>query len=261
MKWCWAIQKRCSIAYVKKNTKDSIKNYKTFSIPRQRSVRAAGEATMHRVKEKLKAAEQKSKAFKQQQGLFITALERSRDQAQEKTKPVTSVAQVQWYTEDHCSNTTDWHVYSLFLMIMEDLIEVLDILEAQGSTSNVLENCRILLCPTTDISNLRAQFPHDEVNRLSCVEARSYYGGVVSLVPVAIDLLREAACTTGFVQKETEKPETPKPQPTESIPESNVEDTLATQTGNSHQAKKPSKEVGGWNAGNPAWRPPGRSKV
>ncbi|XP_035291380.1 sperm acrosome-associated protein 9 [Anguilla anguilla] len=219
---------------------------------------------MNRVKEKLKSAEQKRKVFKQQQCIFMTALERSRDQAQDKTKPVCSVAQVQWYMEDHCSNTTDRRILSLFLEIMEDLMEVLDILEGLGFTGSLMENCRILLCPTTDISNLRAQFPHDEVNRLSCVEARNYYGGVVSLIPVAVDLLRETARTSAGPQKEPEKAEVPKPQPTETVPQqamdSYMEDQSASQNGQS-QTKKPYKETGGWNAGKPSWKPPGRPKV
>lgn len=65
--------------------------------------------------------------------------------------------QVQWYMEDHCSNRTDRGILSLFLEIMEDLMEVLDILDGLGLTGSMMDNCQILLCPTTDISNLRAQ--------------------------------------------------------------------------------------------------------
>ncbi|KAJ8379715.1 hypothetical protein SKAU_G00004930 [Synaphobranchus kaupii] len=239
--------------------------FEQFSIPRQGGVDAEDEAEMNRVKEKLKCAEQKSKVFKQQQGIFITALQRSRDQALDKTKPVCSVAQVQWYKEDHCSNTTDRRILSLFLATMEDLMEVLDILEGLGFTGSLLENCRILLSPTTDISNLRAQFPHDEVNRLSCVEARSYYGGVVSLIPVAIDLLREVARTSIIPQKDPEKTEVPISRPpTETVPQqatdSTVEDQSAIQN-RQDQTKKPSKETAVWNGGKRVWKPPGHPKI
>ncbi|XP_061117116.1 sperm acrosome-associated protein 9 [Conger conger] len=217
---------------------------------------------MNRVKDKLKTAEQKHKVFKQQQGIFITALQRSRDQALDKTKPVCSVAQVQWYSEDHCNNHTDRRILATFLEIMEDLMEILDILEALGFTGSMMDNCRFLLCPTTDISNLRAQFPDDEVTqKLSCVEARSYYGGVVSLIPMAIDHLRETARAYIVVQKEPEKAQTPKPPPTpESVPQQatdiNVEYQSSIQNEQS-QTRKPYREMGGKRV----WKPPGRTRV
>ncbi|KAG9354498.1 hypothetical protein JZ751_001208 [Albula glossodonta] len=220
---------------------------------------------MNRIKEKLRAAEQKRKVFRQQQGIFITALGRSQEQAQEKTKPVSSVAQVQWYLEDHCSNTTDRRVFSLFLEITEDLMEVLELLEIQGATGSLLDDCRILLCPTTDISGLRAVFPNDELNRLSCIEARSYYG-------VAMDLLRELARTTVTIQRDTtksepsQKSEPPsKSQPVEFIPQQAtdiiVEDKPAIRNDSSQsQTRKPSKETMVFSAGKPAWKPPGRPR-
>lgn len=35
------------------------------------------------------------------------------------------------------------------------------------------------------------RYPHDVVNHLSCDEARNHYGGVVSLIPIILDLMRE----------------------------------------------------------------------
>lgn len=46
------------------------------------------------VREPLLSIEQKYKRFKQQQFIFITALERSREHARDKTEPVSTVAQV-----------------------------------------------------------------------------------------------------------------------------------------------------------------------
>lgn len=35
------------------------------------------------------------------------------------------------------------------------------------------------------------RYPHDVVNHLSCDEARNHYGGVVSLIPIVLDLMKE----------------------------------------------------------------------
>lgn len=36
-----------------------------------------------------------------------------------------------------------------------------------------------------------SRYPHDVVNHLSCDEARNHYGGVVSLIPIVLDLMKE----------------------------------------------------------------------
>lgn len=35
------------------------------------------------------------------------------------------------------------------------------------------------------------RYPHDVVNHLSCDEARNHYGGIVSLIPIVLDLMKE----------------------------------------------------------------------
>lgn len=39
--------------------------------------------------------------------------------------------------------------------------------------------------------SLSCRYPHDVVNHLSCDEARNHYGGVVSLIPIVLDLMKE----------------------------------------------------------------------
>lgn len=39
--------------------------------------------------------------------------------------------------------------------------------------------------------SLPCRYPHDVVNHLSCDEARNHYGGVVSLIPLILDLMKE----------------------------------------------------------------------
>ncbi len=50
------------------------------------------------VRKQLLSIEQKYKLFKQQQFIFITALERSREHARDKTEPVSTVTQVMIYS-------------------------------------------------------------------------------------------------------------------------------------------------------------------
>ncbi|KPP75748.1 hypothetical protein Z043_104981 [Scleropages formosus] len=224
------------------------------------------------VKEKLRVIQHKVKIFKQQQFIFVAALERSREHARHKTQPVSSVAQVQAYMDHHCSNVTDHRIFSLFLEIVGELDELLQLLAAQGSKSagSSLEACKALLRPSFDISKLRASYLHDEVNRLSCNEARNYYGGVVSLIPLALEHLTKAASSNTVQYWEDIHASTPKSeflktasqQHSGSFEREKVSDE-ATATGNKcdHSSKPVSKRLGRWHMGKPAWRPPGRTRI
>uniref|UniRef100_A0A8C4X807 Sperm acrosome associated 9 n=1 Tax=Erpetoichthys calabaricus TaxID=27687 RepID=A0A8C4X807_ERPCA len=151
---------------------------------------------MEKLKNKLSVIQQKVQRFRQQQFTFITALERTRERAQQRTKPISSIAQVQCCLDEYCQNATDRRVLSLFLEIVHDLNGLLQQTENQFTAASnqqieSLEECKRLLNPNNDLSRLRARYPHDEVNRLSCDEARNYYGGVVSLIPIILDHLQQ----------------------------------------------------------------------
>lgn len=45
--------------------------------------------------------------------------------------------------------------------------------------------------PSTAAPSCPCRYPHDVVNHLSCDEARNHYGGVVSLIPIVLDLMKE----------------------------------------------------------------------
>ncbi|XP_036454093.1 sperm acrosome-associated protein 9 [Colossoma macropomum] len=227
---------------------------------------------MNEVRERLLSIEQRHKGFKQQQFTFIAALERSRERAHDKTEPVSSVAQVQKYMTHHCSNATDRRIFSLFLDIMADLEVVFKLVEftlsAQSHSSEALETCKKLLSPNCNISQLRADYPHDEINRLSCNEARNYYGGVVSVIPLALDLLKVASFKRTSTADQTLPPPTPTTanrlpqQPIASTAGNMFADQSKKTTHTSTQsAKAMSKGTGRWHAGKPAWRPPGRTRI
>ncbi|XP_074871566.1 sperm acrosome-associated protein 9 isoform X2 [Carettochelys insculpta] len=57
-------------------------------------------------------------------------------------------------------------------------------------TNNLLEKCKMLVSPSNDLSTIRAKYPHDVVNHLSCDEAKNHYGGVVSLIPIVLDCMK-----------------------------------------------------------------------
>ncbi|KAI5763132.1 SPACA9 [Gulo gulo luscus] len=150
---------------------------------------------MNEVKESLRNIEQKYKLFQQQQFTFIAALERCRENAHDKIRPISSIGQVQSYTEHYCNNSTDRRILLMFLDICAELNKLCQHFEALHSgtpvTNNLLEKCKSLVSQSNDLSSLRAKYPHDVVNHLSCDEARNHYGGVVSLIAIVLDLMKE----------------------------------------------------------------------
>ncbi|NXX20770.1 SACA9 protein, partial [Podargus strigoides] len=150
---------------------------------------------MNEVKEALGSVEQKYQLLLQQQFTFIGALERTRENARDLIRPVASISQVQSYMDQHCNNSTDRRVLNLFLSICSDLSKLCHKLEDTDSgnskTSSILETCKVLLSHSNDLSTIRAKYPHDTVNHLSCDEAKNRYGGVVSLIPVVLDYMKE----------------------------------------------------------------------
>lgn len=150
---------------------------------------------MNEAKETLRGIEQKYKLFQQQQFTFIAALEHCRENAHDKIRPISSMAQVQSYMEHHCNNSTDRRILLMFLDICSELNKLCQHFEALHSgtpvTNNLLDKCKTLVSQSNDLSSLRAKYPHDVVNHLSCDEARNHYGGVVSLIPIVLDLMKE----------------------------------------------------------------------
>ncbi|KAI7812611.1 hypothetical protein IRJ41_005507 [Triplophysa rosa] len=215
---------------------------------------------MSDVREQLYSIDQKYERLKQQQFIFITALERSREHARDKTEPVSSVTQVQQYMNHDCSNSTDRCIFSLFLEIMADLEGVLKLMESSLSNRNTscegLDACSELLNPNTNISQLRAHYPHNAINRLSCDEARNFYGGIVSVIPLALDRL--TSCCKRATQPLTSTATKTSPQQTEAEKAGTSADLDKSTSNNSSIVYR--KGTGGWHAGKPAWKPPSNTK-
>ncbi|XP_036607543.1 sperm acrosome-associated protein 9 [Trichosurus vulpecula] len=150
---------------------------------------------MNEVKELLRNIEQTYKLFQQQQFTFIAALEHCRENAHDKIRPISSIGQVQDYMDHYCNNSTDSRILHMFLKLCTELSKLCQQFESlhpgTPATNNILDKCKILVSQSNDLSSLRARYPHDVVNHLSCDEARNHYGGVVSLIPVTLDLMKE----------------------------------------------------------------------
>ncbi|NWS74048.1 SACA9 protein, partial [Crotophaga sulcirostris] len=150
---------------------------------------------MNEVKEALRNVEQSYKLFLQQQFTFIRALEHTREHAHDTITPVASINQVQLYMDHHCENSTDRRILNMFLNICNDLSKLCNKLETahpgDSISNDILVKCKLLLSHSNDLSAIRANYPHDVVNHLSCHEAKNHYGGVVSLIPVVLDYIKE----------------------------------------------------------------------
>ncbi|NXJ61755.1 SACA9 protein, partial [Rostratula benghalensis] len=150
---------------------------------------------MNEAKDALRHIEQKYKLFLQQQFTFIGALQHTRENAHDMIRPVASIGQVQSYMDHHCNNTTDRRILTMFLNICSDLSKLCHKLETvhpgNSVTNGILERCKLLLSHSNDLSAIRAKYPHDVVNHLSCDEAKNHYGGVVSLIPIVLDCMKE----------------------------------------------------------------------
>lgn len=97
-------------------------------------------------------------------------------------------------------------------------------------------------------------YPHNDINRLSCDEARNFYGGIVSVIPLALDLL--TTYSKGGVQRLT-------PTATETSQQTvakNVGMVADLDKDTSESLSRYKKGTGGWHAGKPAWKPPGNTR-
>lgn len=95
------------------------------------------------------------------------------------------------------------------------------------------------------------RYPHDELNHLSYNEARNYYGGVVSVIPVSLDLLKKTI--TDLAEASTEMvPQTTPEQQTDSDKSVNATENPPS------SSKSGCTYSDGWK---PAWKPPGHRRM
>ncbi|NXU17171.1 SACA9 protein, partial [Pardalotus punctatus] len=234
---------------------------------------------MKEIVETLRKIEQNYKLFQQQQFTFVRALEHTREEARDLNRPVSSITQVQCYKDHHCFNSTDRRILNMFICICNDLRNLCQKLETVHSGDSVakglLEKCKMLLNDSNDLTAIRATYPHAVVNYLSLDEARNRYGGVVSLIPIVIDTMKDwitytkrqllytASHGRTTSKKETPTAQTPKKEtPTAQTPP--VHFAARPSTSNKHTARLQEKDFQKYLCENQRpqqkapWRPPGK---
>ncbi len=109
------------------------------------------------------------------------------------------------------------------------------------------------------VTNLRSfiffllhSYPHNEINRLSCDEARNFYGGIVSVIPLALDLLNYSRGAQRVTPTATET--------SQQTVAKNAEMGEDLDKDTSNKLSRYKKGAGGWHAGKPAWKPPGNTR-
>ncbi|XP_056361089.1 sperm acrosome-associated protein 9-like [Oenanthe melanoleuca] len=150
---------------------------------------------MDEVVHTLRKIEQKYKLFKKQQFTFIRALEQTREEPHDFIKPVSSIVQVQFSKQYNCYNSTDKRILNMFISICNDLRNLCHKMEhvhpGDCVTNGLLEKCKVLLNDSNDFTALRATDHHGVVHYLGTEETQNRYGGVVSLIPIVIDTIKE----------------------------------------------------------------------
>ncbi|NXC83341.1 SACA9 protein, partial [Cercotrichas coryphoeus] len=217
----------------------------------------------------LRKIEEKYKLFQQQQFTFIRALERTREEAHDLIKPVSSIVQVQCYKDHNCYNSTDRRILNMFISICNDLRNLCQKLEkvhpGDRESNSLVAKCKELLNDSNDFTALRATYPHGVVNYLSLEEAKNRYGGVVSLIPIVIDTMREwinytkrnmlHAVSDGHATcKETPSSQTPPARHVEAQTSISNKDTVQLQDRECSKCKCEDPRL----KNKAPWRPPGK---
>lgn len=108
------------------------------------------------------------------------------------------------------------------------------------------------------------RYPHDVVNHLSCDEARNHYGGIVSLIPMILDLMKEwIAHSEKLPRKAVQHVSEPQARQEATAAAAPPSRTMSTQSWlRKHQLRqltKDSPKPRGKDKGcpKPPWRPPG----
>nr|XP_055207406.1 sperm acrosome-associated protein 9 isoform X2 [Gorilla gorilla gorilla] len=171
---------------------------------------------------------------------------------------------VQSYMEHYCNSSTDRRVLLMFLDICSELTKLCQHFEAVHSgtpvTNNLLEKCKTLVSQSNDFSSLRAKYPHDVVNHLSCDEARNHYGGVVSLIPLILDLMKEwIAHSEKLPRKVLQQVSEPQAHQESTRGAARPAQAIGTQPGaTKHKCRQLTKaSLKPRGCSKPPWRPPG----
>lgn len=160
------------------------------------TVRSMFERIMKETKTILVNMERRYVLFLQQQGLFVNALQRIRER--ERISKIKSIAQISDYVHHHSEHYGDTRICKIFLGLVTDLNEFRRTLERLSTPTNdvslefMFSTWKKVLDPTQDISHLRERKPYAQINQLGIEESRLFFGGIVSVLSIAMDCAKTA---------------------------------------------------------------------
>lgn len=189
-------------------------------------MRLAYERILSEARDILHILEKRFLTFTQQQYMFIIALDRCREINFEPKAMVGSIAQVAHYAKNISNHHTDKRILKMFLILARDLGEFRRTLvkltkQSDEKLENIFSKWKKVLEPNQNIINIRTKYPNTHLNHLSVDECRNHFGGIVSVLPIAMDCAREALKRIELtrvyrpneaMQKCTQREELPKPR-------------------------------------------------
>jgi len=157
------------------------------------TVRSMYERILKETRTILVNIERRYKIFSQQQQSFVAALERCRSFEPGVPGKIKSISQVADYVHHHSIERVDTRICKIFLGLVSDLNDFRRTLERLSAPTNdvslewMFSTWKKILDPVQDISHLKEKEPRDCLNRMGVEESRIWLGGIVSVLPIAMD--------------------------------------------------------------------------
>jgi len=162
------------------------------------TVRSMFERIMKETRTILVNMERRYTLFRQQQLSFAQALDRMRDFWPGTPGKVKNIAQIQDYVHHVSENRTDTRICKIFLGLVRDLDDFRRTLERLSVPTNdvsleyMFATWKKVLDPQQDISHLRERTPASQLYHLGVEENRVHFGGIISVLPIAMDCAKQA---------------------------------------------------------------------
>ena len=150
----------------------------------------------------MKSVQEKYSAFVQHIQTFLQALSNSKNARAFNIlydPVVRTITQVKIY-HDACNHAVEKRTLKMFLDTHQEVCRLRSIIEREVSAVdfrapnssfqelvNLMTEWEMMSDINFDFSEVRAKYPHREINHLSCVQAREQFGGAVCILPVLID--------------------------------------------------------------------------
>lgn len=162
------------------------------------TVRSMFERIMKETRTILVNMERRYALFCQQIQSWVEALERCRLMQPGTPGKIKSISQISDYVHHQSEHRVDTRICKIFLGLVHDLDDFRRTIERLSAPTNdatleyVFSTWKKVLDPVQDISHLKERNPTRQLNQLSIEHARIYIGGIVSVLPIAMDCAQTA---------------------------------------------------------------------